>query len=158
VIEVRNGETFLDLIVKQIEVCAGCVSAILSHSAATLLCQHPAFVKLPGGDALERKHFPAMLSKVPDWSLLFCACLFELCPAQTLNAKYGSKVPLVLMNSFNTDEDTAVVSTSGPVIFFSAVKAKMACDLAGGTPCESHRNALQTLRSLLLWGGGGLQL
>lgn len=43
--------------------------------------------------------------------------------SQSLNAKYGSNVPLVLMNSFNTDEDTAVVRHISPAL----VKADAAC-------------------------------
>ncbi|XP_024012070.1 UTP--glucose-1-phosphate uridylyltransferase 1 isoform X1 [Eutrema salsugineum] len=68
VIEVRDGLTFLDLIVIQIEVCRFFVSFVL--------------ILMPLHNLIYRF------------------------PPQNLNNKYGCKVPLVLMNSFNTHDDT----------------------------------------------------
>lgn len=75
VIEVRNGMTFLDLIVIQIEVPCLC-----------------------------------------DFFLVNC-CFYRLCgpnhysSVQNLNKKYGCNVPLLLMNSFNTHDDTLKVDS-----------------------------------------------
>ena len=69
VITVRNGLTFLDLTVQQIEVI-------------TFLFQTCLFIQ-------------------------FIYLFIEYyCSFQNLNKAYGSNVPLVLMNSFNTDDDT----------------------------------------------------
>jgi UTP--glucose-1-phosphate uridylyltransferase len=73
VIEVRNGFTFLDLIVIQIEVFLIYSTIFILDMMGTGMC------------------------------FISCACL------QSLNKKYGCNVPLLLMNSFNTHDDTQKV-------------------------------------------------
>lgn len=75
VIEVRNGFTFLDLIVIQIEV-------FFINLSTFSYCLDMA---------------------VAAWALLVYMSL------QSLNKKYGCNVPLLLMNSFNTHDDTQKV-------------------------------------------------
>ena len=75
VIEVRNGFTFLDLIVIQIEVF---------------------FINLN------------IFSYCLDMAVSVYALLVYM-SLQSLNKKYGCSVPLLLMNSFNTHDDTQKV-------------------------------------------------
>jgi UTP--glucose-1-phosphate uridylyltransferase len=78
VIEVRNGFTFLDLIVIQIEV---------------FFINLNIFFLLFGYDIIS-------------------LCLIIYMSLQSLNKKYGCNVPLLLMNSFNTHDDTQKVPSS----------------------------------------------
>lgn len=75
VIEVRNGMTFLDLIVVQIEVSCICDFFLVNYP----------FYQLCGPN-----HYSSV---------------------QNLNKKYGCNVPLLLMNSFNTHDDTLKVDS-----------------------------------------------
>ncbi len=102
VIEVRNGLTFLDLIVKQIEVCY-LFSTLLDKVCSVLLdlnLNHELFTRL---------------SLSPPFCIIIEIYVktrnsqFVLFAWQNLNHTYGSDVPLVLMNSFNTHDDTLKV-------------------------------------------------
>ncbi|KAF4355703.1 hypothetical protein F8388_001061 [Cannabis sativa] len=74
VIEVRDGLTFLDLIVIQIEVS----SSFSAHTARAYI------------------HTNVLSRSWPNSVVIL----------QNLNSKYGCNVPLLLMNSFNTHDDT----------------------------------------------------
>lgn len=91
VIAVRNGLTFLDLTVQQIEVhiCYVCIYVCIY---CWILFRTLILYKIILYDY-----------KIKIINILYP---FSLCVWQHLNKTYNANVPLILMDSFNTDDDT----------------------------------------------------